>query len=64
MHVVFNCALCMGQTGSMLSLSVLMLQAAVGIGCVSGARAAWMSHRPDVNDEQKHWSWSARVGPL
>ena len=43
MHVVFNCALCMGQTGSMLSLSVLMLQAAVGIGCVGGA---WMSHRP------------------
>ena len=46
MHVVFNCALCMGQTGSMLSLSVLMLQAAVGIGCVGGACAAWMSHRP------------------
>ena len=63
MHAVFNCALCMGQTGSMLSLSVLMLQAAVGIGCVGGACAAWMSHRP-VNDEQQRRSWSARVGPL
>ena len=48
----------------MLSLSVLMLQAAVGIGCVGGACAAWMSHRPDVNNEQQRRSWSAMVGPL
>ena len=45
--------LCVGQTR-------LMLWAAVGIGCVGGACAAWMKRRP-VTDEQKHRSWSAMV---